>query len=172
MLALGAVAIIITLTHVRLDAIEEPGQLESILATQAKHILVRWYSRDHVPAAPTNLQASIEEGNKVYSTDCSMCHGADGHGMTDTGRGMYPRASDLTSREVRQYTDRELFWIIKNGIRLTGMPGFAKVESDEQIWNLVNYLKTLRGVGARQETGERIGVTAYRRTSDEPKTGN
>ena len=74
-----------------------------------------------------------------------MCHGADGHTPTDNGRWMYPRASDLTSPEVAQYTDRELFWIIKNGIRLTGMPAFGKVESDENIWDLVNYVKTLRG---------------------------
>ena len=68
----------------------------------------------------------------------------DGHTPTDTGRWMYPRAANLTSSEVQQYTGRELFWIIKNGIRLTGMPAFGKVESDEQIWNLTNYVKTLR----------------------------
>ena len=58
---------------------------------------------------------------------------------------MYPRATDLTSPEVQQYADRELFWIIKNGIRLSGMPAFGKVESDEHIWNLVNYVRSLRG---------------------------
>jgi mono/diheme cytochrome c family protein len=57
---------------------------------------------------------------------------------------MYPRASDLTSPEVQQYSDRELFWIVKNGIRLSGMPAFGKVESDDHIWNLVHYLRTLR----------------------------
>jgi hypothetical protein len=56
--------------------------------------------------------------------------------LSDTGRWMYPRASDLTSRVVQQYSDRELFWIVKNEIRLSGMPGFGKVESDEHIWNL------------------------------------
>jgi len=60
---------------------------------------------------------------------------------------MYPRASDLTSREVQDYSDRELFWIVKNGIRLSGMPAFGKVESDEHIWNLVNYVRTLRASG-------------------------
>jgi mono/diheme cytochrome c family protein len=56
---------------------------------------------------------------------------------------MYPRASDLTAPMVRQYSDSELFWIVKNGIRLSGMPAFAKVESDENIWNLVRYVRTL-----------------------------
>ena len=79
-----------------------------------------------------------------------MRHGSDGHTLTDNGRWMYPRASELTSPEVQKYSDREPFWIIKNGIRLSGMPAFGKVESDENIWDLVNYVKTLR---AKAETG-------------------
>jgi len=57
---------------------------------------------------------------------------------------MYPRAADLTSHEVQRYSDRELFWILKNGIRLSGMPAFGKEETDEHIWNLVHYVRTLR----------------------------
>jgi mono/diheme cytochrome c family protein len=142
--ALAAVAVIAGLTQVRLDAIHEPSQLETVFATQAKHLLIGWRSRKGIPAAPGNLQASIAEGDKLYATDCTMCHGSDGHSPTDNGRWMYPRASDLTSREVQDYSDRELFWIVKNGIRLSGMPAFGKVESDEHIWNLVNYVRTLR----------------------------
>jgi hypothetical protein len=63
-----------------------------------------------------------------------MFHGSDGHTLSDTSGWMYPRPSDLTSLSVQQYSDREL-WIIKNGIRLSGMPGFGKVESDEHIWD-------------------------------------
>jgi hypothetical protein len=44
---------------------------------------------------------------------------------------MYPRAADLTSRDVQAYSDQEVFWIIKNGIRLSGMPAFGRVESEE-----------------------------------------
>ena len=144
-LALAAVVVIVGFTQIRLDALQEPGHLETVFATQAKHLLVRWSSREGIPPAPGNLQASIAEGDKVYATDCSMCHGSDGHTPTDNGRWMYPRASDLTSRAVRRYSDPELFWIVKNGIRLSGMPAFGRVESDEHIWNLVHYLRTMRG---------------------------
>jgi mono/diheme cytochrome c family protein len=135
-------------TQIRPDAIQPPGYLETVFATQAKHLLIRWKSRKGIPPAPSNLPASVEEGDKVYATDCTMCHGADGHSPTDNGRWMYPRASDLTSHDVQDYSDRELFWIVKNGIRLSGMPAFGKVESDEHIWNLVNYLRTLRPSGS------------------------
>ena len=54
-----------------------------------------------------------------------------------------PRAANLISNGVQQYSDRELFWIAKNGIRLSGMPAFAKVETDEHIWSLIEYLRAL-----------------------------
>jgi len=144
-LALAAVVVIVGFNQIKLDALQEPGHLETFLATQVKHLLVRRSSREGIPPAPTNLQASIEEGDKLFGTECAMCHGLDGHTPTDAGRWMYPRAADLTSPEVQQYSDRELFWIVKNGIRLSGMPAFGRVESDEHIWNLSHYLRTLRG---------------------------
>ena len=102
--------------------------------------------------ARSKQQTSVEEGDKLFGTECAMCHGLDGHQPTDVGRWMYPRASDLTSPEVQQYSDRELFWIVKNGIRLSGMPAFGRVESDEHIWNLAHYVTTLGG-SARPDSG-------------------
>jgi mono/diheme cytochrome c family protein len=151
---IAAVIVIVGVAHIKLDALHEPGYLETFLAARIKGIMIARSSHHGIPPAPTNLQASIEEGDKVYGTDCAACHGLDGHTPTDTGRWMYPRASDLTSPAVQQYSDRELFWIIKNGIRLSGMPAFGKVEHDEHIWNLVHYLRTLRvGVGPKDEGG-------------------
>jgi len=144
-LVLAVVAVIVGLTQIRLDALQEPGHLETFLATEVKHLLVHRSSREGIPPAPTNLQQSIDEGDKLYATDCSMCHGPDGHTPTDSGRWMYPRASDLTSPAVQHYSNGELFWIVKNGIRLSGMPAFGRVESDEHIWNLLHYLRTMRG---------------------------
>ena len=102
---------------------------------------------NHIQGCDRNQQASIEEGDKLFGTECAACHGLDGHKPTDAGRWMYPRAADLTPPKVQQYSDRELFWIIKNGIRLSGMPAFGRVESDEHIWNLAHYVRTLRESG-------------------------
>jgi len=152
-LALAAVAVIVGVTQIKLDALAEPGQVETFLATQVKHLLIHRSSREGIPPAPTNVQASVEEGGKLYATDCSMCHGSDGHSPTDFGRWMYPRASDLTSSLVQNYSDRELFWIVKNGIRLSGMPAFGRVESDEHIWDLVRHVRTLRGTAPEESHG-------------------
>ncbi len=127
-----------------LSALPEPGPMETLLATKAKRLLIRRASHGEIPAPPADRQTSIEEGDRLFGTECAACHGLDGHKLTDAGRWMYPRAADLTSPAVQRYSDRELFWIVKNGIRLSGMPAFARVESDEHIWNLVHYVRTIQ----------------------------
>lgn len=135
---------LLAISQFNLSAMPEPASMENYLATSARRLLVRRGSRGAIPTAPANLAASIEEGDKLYGTDCAACHGLGGNNPTDAGCWMYPRAADLTSREVQQYSDRELFWIVRNGIRLSGMPAFGKVETDEHIWNLVQFVRTLR----------------------------
>lgn len=63
-------------------------------------------------------------GNRPIRVRYLRC--IDGRSLTDDGRWMYPRAADLTSPDVQGYTDAEPFWILKNGIRLSGMPDSAK----------------------------------------------
>lgn len=144
---LAAIAIIAVLSF-NLSAIPEPGPTETAIALRAKRFLIMRASGRGIPAASTDSAASIAEGQKRFGTECGMCHGLSGRTPTDNGRWMYPRAADLGSEPVQQYSDRELFWIIKNGIRLSGMPAFGKVETDEHIWDLVHYARTLRSVPA------------------------
>lgn len=127
-----------------LSALPEPGRMETLLAAKARRLLIQRASHGEIPAPPTDMQTSIEEGDKLFGSECAACHGLDGQKPTDAGRWMYPRAADLTSPAVQRYSDRELFWIVKNGIRLSGMPAFARVESDEHIWNLVHYVRTIQ----------------------------
>jgi mono/diheme cytochrome c family protein len=126
-----------------LSALPEPGRMETALASKAKHYLVHRSSREGIPPALSDQQSAVRGGERLFGTECGACHGNSGHNPTDAGRWMYPRAADLTSRESQSYSDQELFWIIKNGIRLSGMPAFGKVETDEHIWDLVLYVRTL-----------------------------
>src|ERR1700674_9094 len=141
--ALVIAGAILAISQFNLSAQPEPGRIETYLLSKAKHELVHVSSREAIPPTISDLKTSIEEGEKVFGTECAACHGLDGHKPTDAGRWMYPRAADLTSHDVQQYSDRELFWIVKNGIRLSGMPAFGKVETDEHIWNLGHYVRTL-----------------------------
>ncbi len=123
-------------------ALNEPGRLETALATKAKRWVVGRRARG-VPPAPVYSTPSVTVGGMQFRGECASCHGIDGRTPTDIGRWMYPRTLDLGSPEVQQWSDAELFWIIKNGIRLSGMPGFGKVHSDEQIWHLAHYVRSL-----------------------------
>lgn len=125
-----------------LSALPEPGRLETYLATKGKRFMVARASRS-VPQSPARGHERIAEGDKLYGAECSMCHGMDTRTPTGMGRAMYPRAVDLLSPEVQGYSDGELFWIVKNGIRLSGMPAFGKAESDEHIWSIIQYVRSL-----------------------------
>lgn len=127
----------------KLSAFPEPGKTETLLAAQAKRFFIRRASRGEIPPPPKDMKASLAEGDKIFGTDCSECYGNSVRKPTDAGRWMYPRAADLGSAEVQSYSDQELFWIIKNGITLSGMPAFGRVESDENVWDLVHFIRTL-----------------------------
>ena len=141
---LAILAALVFASQFSLSALPEPGKTETYLAGKLRRALIHRASRrENIPPAPADRAASIEEGDKLYGTECGDCHGLDGHSPTDEGRWMYPRSANLISPETQQYSDRELFTIIRNGIRLSGMPAFGRVETDEHIWNLVHYLRKL-----------------------------
>ena len=115
------------------SAVPEPGKAETFVATTGSPRILVWRraSLEAIPPAPADRKASVEEGDKLFGVECADCHGQDGHSPTDEGRWMHPRGANLISSQVQRYSDRELFWIVKNGIRLSGMPAFAKVETDD-----------------------------------------
>jgi len=130
MVVSGVVLIGIGLMH--LTALQEPGALETRIANLAKHSVIRLASRHVIPPPPP--RASVEAGGTRFGLDCGICHGVDGRAQTPSGQWMYPRAADLSSKRVQSYSDQEVFWIINNGIRSTGMPGFGKLETPDHIW--------------------------------------
>ena len=143
--ALAGLLIVISLTRFNLTALPEPGHVETRAANLAKRVLIYRASRQPIPPRPLDIKASVDNGSTHYGLECSICHGTDGHTQAPLGRWMYPRPADLSGSQVQTYSDQELFWIIQNGIRFTGMPAFGKVESPDHIWDLVNYVRTLPG---------------------------
>ena len=132
--------------HFSLTALQEPGPLETRIANLAKHSVFRLASRHGIPPPPVDARAIVEAGGTHFGLDCGICHGVDGRAQTPSGQWMYPRAADRTSKRVQSYSDQELFWIINNGIRFTGMPGFGKLETPDHIWDLVNYVRKLPSI--------------------------
>ncbi|HKS82513.1 MAG TPA: cytochrome c [Candidatus Acidoferrales bacterium] len=127
-----------------LSAVPDPGRLETFAANEAKNWLVYRESRSVRSKETPTTPADLDNAQMIFGSECSDCHGDDGRKPTDIGRGLYPRAPDLGSAEVQNWSDREMFWIIRNGIRLSGMPAFGKELSDQETWGLVHYVKSLR----------------------------
>lgn len=126
------------------SALDEPTALEAALATRMR----RW----SVPAALRNarnpLPASagvLAEARAHWADHCASCHGNDGKGKTTIGERLYPRAPDMTLPRTQQLSDGEIFAIIENGIRLTGMPGWGEGtdESRRESWALVHLIRRL-----------------------------
>ncbi|HEX3703594.1 MAG TPA: cytochrome c [Vicinamibacterales bacterium] len=76
-----------------------------------------------------------------YGDHCATCHGADGRGRTDIGEYMYPKVPDLAGASVQSMSDGALFYVIQNGVRWTGMPGWKTEHTPEETWRLVSFLR-------------------------------
>jgi mono/diheme cytochrome c family protein len=85
--------------------------------------------------------AAAATGQRIFAQICSNCHGFSGDGKTLIGSGENPQPTDLRSRSVQRLSDGELFYVIHNGVRYTGMPYWTLGDND--IWCLVAYIREL-----------------------------
>ena len=98
------------------------------------------------PALDDPAKALI--GVTHYAAHCAVCHGAPGVPKGDIGRGLYPPPPDL-AKAVQPYSPAELFWIVKLGIKMTGMPSWSD-HSDEEIWATVGFLEKLPAMSEQE----------------------
>lgn len=141
-LAVIIIAAAYEVLHMNISALPEPGKIETAFATKAKDWYIGRAARHSVPMPPQSSTAMVSTGETLFGMGCANCHGQDGRKPTPIGQSMYPRVLDLSSPAVQTMSNRELFWVIKNGIRLSGMPGFGRIQSDEQIWELTYYVRS------------------------------
>lgn len=119
--------------HSRLEARVMPLVLHAAIARQASG-----------EANPVSLsEDNLKSGAATYKAMCARCHSTPQGNPSVYGQSFYPPAPKLTGG-VSSYTDSQLFWIIKHGIRNTGMPGWGSMLSDDEIWQIVNLVKNSR----------------------------
>ena len=113
----------------------EPTNVEAGMARRLLRLGIPDSSRQlRNPVAPS--KDVLAAGRAHFADHCAICHGNDGAGRTEMGRNLYPRAPDLRLPQTQELTDGELFYIIENGVRLTGMPEFKHSLNDTQIWQV------------------------------------
>lgn len=127
-----------------ISARAEPGALETALARTMRRLAVPRAERSRVN--PVNATPEVmAAGMSHYADHCAACHANDGSGETEIGLGLYPKPPDMRLPATQSLTDGELFYIIENGVRLTGMPawgGGAREHADE-TWHLVHFIREL-----------------------------
>jgi cytochrome c len=121
----------------------EPPKLEESIAMSVhdSSIPARYEKmKNPLGAGRVNL---IEAGGH-YEEHCAVCHGDSGNGEPKFHGLMYPRPTNLLSDDTREMSDGELYFIIKEGIRYSGMPAFGKPgDDDEHAWKMVAYVRHL-----------------------------
>ena len=122
----------------------QPGAVETFVARTVRNLAIGWHA-GHPPNPVPNTEAAIAEGRAHFADHCASCHANDGSGDTEMGRGLYPRSPDMRLAATQNLEDHELFYIIENGIRLTGMPawGTGKKAGEEESWRLVRFIRHL-----------------------------
>jgi mono/diheme cytochrome c family protein len=129
-----------SLTNHGFSAREKPSAIEAFLARKARALATPADAKTlKNPMNPTPLV--IAEGRDHFADHCAMCHANRGSGKTMINSGLYPPAPDLRQEETQRLSDGELMYIIKNGIRFTGMPGWGG--EDEENWKLVLFIRHL-----------------------------
>jgi mono/diheme cytochrome c family protein len=103
-------------------------------------------------ANPVTFSPEVwSESSAHFADHCASCHANDGSGHTELGRNLFPRAPDMRGAQTQDKTDGELYWIIENGVRLTGMPAWgAGGGNDVDTWKLVHFIRRLKELTPEQ----------------------
>jgi len=145
--------------HDGLSARANPSRLETFLALRARRLATPSEAKNQTN--PVADSAEVQREARLHFADhCAICHGNDGSGDVATGRGLYPKPPDLRGAQTQERTDGEIFWIIENGVRLTGMPAFGgggEHGNSQDSWKLVHFIRHLPSLTAE----ERLQMEKY-----------
>jgi mono/diheme cytochrome c family protein len=134
------------------SARDEPGSVETYVAGRLRSMAVPRTMRDE--KNPLTASTEVLAGAMEHFADhCAICHANDGSGKTLIGRGLYPKPPDMRQAATQDLTDGELYYIIQNGIRFTGMPAFGEESAgmgDEESWALVAFIRRLPTITAEE----------------------
>jgi mono/diheme cytochrome c family protein len=125
-----------------ISARTKPTAVEELLARSVRHLAIPVSGRNRRNPVPLT-DAVLKEGRDHFADHCSMCHANDGSGNSEMGPNFYPRVSDLRSPRTQNLSDGELFYIIRHGVRLSGMPAWGGQHDDEDNWKLVLFIRHL-----------------------------
>jgi mono/diheme cytochrome c family protein len=122
----------------------EPHAIEVFMARQIRRLAIPIEQRNTpnpVPLSPDVMKESLAH----FADHCATCHANNGSGQTPIGKNLYPKAPDLRLADTQSMSDGEIFWVIHNGIRFTGMAAWGEGDLDKDLgsWKLVHFIRHL-----------------------------
>ena len=149
LLAGGGVVYLKTIAH-GLSARARPTALEDFAASIAKDLALPAGVKQQQNPVPASAEV-LAEARAHWADHCAACHANDGSGQVPMGQGMYPQAPDMRAAKTQNKTDGELFYVIENGIRLSGMPAWGgTAHGQEDSWKLVRFIRHLPAVSPEE----------------------
>jgi mono/diheme cytochrome c family protein len=153
----------------------------NIAATEQHTALTRWafgttmqrsvqQRAASVPAADEATPAMLAKGAGDYRTMCQHCHGGPGVERESWADGMRPRPPHLVEAAA-EWQRNEVFWLLKHGVKMFGMPAFGPSHDDQALWAIASFVKQLPAMTPQRYaelTGEAQGGTG---AADEPREG-
>lgn len=151
------------------SARDEPSAIESLLARAARRLAIP--SNASSAVNPITVSPEVLADARAHFADhCAGCHANNGSGDTMIGRNLYPKSPDMRDTKTQSLTDGELFYIITNGIRLSGMPAWGSGEPDDVhgSWALVHFIRHLPKItdAEIEEMGKLNPVSPSRKAED------
>ena len=142
---------------------DEASSVEKIAARTMRNLAIPAKARNE--ANPWNASPELlTEARNHFADRCAICHGNDGSGQTQVGRNLYPKVPDLRLPQTQNLSDGEIRYIIQNGVRLTGMPGWGNPheEDENESWKLVLFIRDLRQLTTEEKTQQaKTSATAH-----------
>ncbi|RPH53279.1 MAG: cytochrome C [Acidobacteria bacterium] len=127
-----------------LSARAQPGLIETRLARAVRGLAIPRDVKRMANPVPKSADV-VAAGMSHFADHCASCHANDGSGKTEMGQGLFPKAPDMRQPATQQLTDGELFYIIENGVRFTGMPAWSTgaPDGEQASWHLVHFIRAL-----------------------------
>ena len=147
----GVAALFLSVVRRGFSARDEPSGVEAVMARRIRSLGIP--GRVKRLTNPVTVTPDVLAAARAHFADhCALCHANDGSGNTEMGQSLYPKAPDMRLPATQSLTDGELYYIIQNGVRLTGMPawGTKDDDADDDSWMLVHLIRRLHDLTPEQ----------------------
>jgi mono/diheme cytochrome c family protein len=152
-IVVGAIAYGAILIRRGISARRAPSATETAVARAVRHLAIPKIARDEEnPWAEVATPEVLKDAREHFADHCAQCNANDGSGNSEMGKNLYPRAPDMRQPATQNLTDGELYYIIRNGVPLTGMPAWGEPDTpqDDESWQLVLFIRHLPKLTAEE----------------------